>query len=355
MTTAIANRRQGHPYWMFDTLRTQPAVLGDLLGGGWDQARTAAALLKDRQRLFLVGIGSSLHVAQAGEQWLRRLVGVDAWAVASLEFSLEGPALREGDAVIVISHRGGGGYTRDALVRAQAAGVPVITLTGRESAMPAADVSLKASAQEVCQCHTVGYASALLVILQVATALADVRGCPLPTDWQAQLQQIPAIMTAQAEGDMSGLQAWAADLVQAGTVVAIGGGLHQATADEVALKIQEAVHKPVLSLSVEQLAHGPLAALSQGDVVLSVLPPAAPALPRQEQLVAGLAEIGIPVWGLGTGSRQLPAAGGAEILAPLTTLVPWQLLTYWYAVAAGVDPDWNRLDEPAHAAAKSHY
>jgi glucosamine--fructose-6-phosphate aminotransferase (isomerizing) len=340
---------------MWETLCSQPAVLGNLLEGGWDQAAAATALLRDRTRLLLVGIGSSLHVAMAGAHWLRRLAGSEAWAVPSLEFCLEGPALQPGDAVIVISHRGGSGYTRDALSRAQAAGVPVLTLTGQDSAMPPASLALTASPQEVCQCHTVGYASALLVILQVASKLAEARGKALPTDWQQQVQRIPALMAEQVSAAQTGLQQWADTLVQARTVVAIGGGLHQATAAEVGLKIQEAVHKPVLSMSVEQLAHGPLAALSVGDVVLSTLPPGAPALPRQEQLVQGLAELGIPVLGLGTGSRPLPAAESPEILAPLTHLIPWQQLTYWYALASGVDPDWNRLDEPAHAAAKNHY
>jgi glucosamine--fructose-6-phosphate aminotransferase (isomerizing) len=340
---------------MYDTMATQPAVLADRLGCGWDQAEAAALHLQDRSRIFLVGIGSSLHVAMAGEGWLRKLAGVDAWAVPSLEFVLDGPDLRAGDAVIVISHSGGGGYTRDSLHRAQAAGVPVLTLTGEQSAMPPSDLNLTTSPQELCKCHTVGYAAALLVMVQVATALAEKLGKPVPPDWQHHLKAIPDLMTQQLAGDMTEIKAWATDLVATRTVIAIGGGLHQATADEVALKIQEAVHKPVLSMTVEQLAHGPMAALSRGDVVLSLLPPGAPALARQEQVAAGLAELGIPVFGLGTGSRQIPAPESHEWLAPLTHLVPWQLLTYWYAVAAGVDPDWNRLNETAHAAAKSHY
>lgn len=355
MTTAIPDRRPGHPYWMDTTLRTQPAILAGLLAGGWDQAKAAAGLLRGRQRLFLVGIGSSLHVARAGAVWLRRLAGVDARAVPSLEFALDDYGLGPGDAAVVISHRGGGGFTRDALVRVQGASLPVVTLTGRDSAMPPADVALQASPQEVCQCHTVGYSSALLVILQVATVLAELTGRALPTDWHGELRRLPERLAAQLDGDTATLQAWARDLCQARTVVTVGGGLHQATADEIGLKIQEAVHKPVLSLTVEQLAHGPMAALATGDVVLSLLPPDCPAAPRLEQVRAGLAELGVPVWGLGTGSRQLPAVAAPEILAPLTTLVPWQRLTYWYAVAAGVDPDWNRLDEPAYAAAKSHY
>ncbi|MBC7544021.1 MAG: SIS domain-containing protein [Candidatus Sericytochromatia bacterium] len=354
MSHAISQKRSGHPYWMYDTLLTQPDVAETLLRDGWEQATTAAETLAGCDRLFLVGIGSSLHVAQAGAGWVTHLAGIDVQAVPSLEFCLYGPALRPGDGVIVISHSGGGGYTREALILAQQAGVPVVTLTGQESAMPPATVSLTTSRPEVCRCHTAGYSGALIVMIQVATALTEHMGVPLPDGWHGQLQGIPAMMTAQL-GQEPDLRAWATEMPRTGNVIVVGAGIHQATASEVALKMQEAVQRQVQAMTIEQLAHGPMAALQDGDLVLTVIPENALAVERQHQVAKGLAALNIPIWGISSGARRLGPSPLPEWFSPLSHLVPMQLLTYWWAVAMGVDPDWNRLDQPAHAAAKAHY
>ncbi len=354
MSFVIEKRRTGHPYWMYDTLQTQPAVAADLLANGWDQAAAAATCLADCERIFLVGIGSSLHAAQAGAAWLCQLTGVDARAVASLDFCLYGPVLRPGDGVMMISHGGGGGYTREALSLVRKAGLSAVVVTGRDSAMPPATVTLTTSPAEVCRCHTAGYSAPLIVLLQVATAMAEIRQVPLPAEWAHHLATLPAVLTNQLGLDAP-MQAWAADLLRARSVMVVGAGLHQATADEVALKMQEAVQRPVLAMTIESLAHGPMAALQDGDLVVSVIPDNARAMERQLAVSLGLAELTIPVWGVSSGDRRLAPHALPEVFGPITHLIPMQLLTYWAAVGAGVDPDWNRLGDPGHAAAKTHY
>lgn len=359
MAQARLDRRQGHPYWMYDTLRTQPGVTAMVLDRGPHQVPGALAVLQRCARLWLIGIGSSLHAAEAGATWLRELAGVDARALPSLEAALYPPAWGPGDGAIVISHRGGGGFTVDALHGARRAGLPVVTVTGTDSRLPRTEATLETSPLEPCQCHTAGYACALLVLAQLATAAAGERGFPLPPGWEEGLRVLPETLASQLDTE-GAMQAWAGALPAAGTIVFVGAGIHQATASEIGLKVQEAVHRPVMALTVEQLAHGPMACLTEGDLVISTIPAGARAERRLIEVAAGLRELGIPVWGLyppaeAQAERSLGDRSEVEWLAPLTGLLPLQLLTYHWALLAGTDPDWNRLDEAAYAAAKTHY
>ncbi|EQD30942.1 hypothetical protein B2A_13906, partial [mine drainage metagenome] len=61
--------------------------------------------------------------------------GVDAWALTHQDFALYPPPLSRDDALITISHRGNKRYGMASLQRAQAAGMPVVGLTGLDSPM----------------------------------------------------------------------------------------------------------------------------------------------------------------------------------------------------------------------------
>lgn len=360
MASNAATPRAKHPYWMYDAMQSQPDHLGRLLDDGWQQAKEAAQVLQHCRRLFLVGIGSSYHVALTGEYWLREVAGIDARAVMSLEAVHYPPALQPGDGLIVVSHSGGRtGFTREALDKAIAMDLPTVAVSRQGADLPDVGRVLETCPLEISQCHTVSYSTALMTVAQLATALAKQAGRNLPPGWMAQLQGVPDLMRQQFALEPT-LQAWAQAIPTTCTIVVVGGGPHQATASELVLKVQEAASRPLHAMTVEQLLHGPMACLTEGDLVITTLPAGSSAEPRLAQAAAGLRELGIPLWGFYPGAdvpvaRQLGTNERSEWLAPFDTLVPLQLLAYHWALNVGLDPDWNRLEEPRHAAAKGHY
>src|SRR5262245_28098717 len=92
-------------YAMYTTMHRQPADVRRLLAEGWEDAARAADRLAAARRVFVVGIGTSYHAAQIGTTLLRA-AGADARAVDSHEFAVYPQALRDGDAVVVMAHRG---------------------------------------------------------------------------------------------------------------------------------------------------------------------------------------------------------------------------------------------------------
>ena len=139
----------------------------------------------------------------------------------------------------------------------------------------------------------------------------------------------------------------------------MGGGPNTATAYEAALKMSEANHATALGLHCEQFLHGPWAALESDDVVVLVAPPGA-AYARCVAVARVAKEIGAPLVALvQEDDREIaPLAAETiaippvnELLSPILTVVPLQLLTYHLALIRGVNPDTMRADEPAHGRA----
>src|SRR5436305_14819609 len=102
---------------MWETMLMQPAELRRILRDVGPVER-AAERLRGR-RILLVGTGTSWHAANTGAFFLR-LAGAEAWAVQAADAALYGPAPGEGDALVLLSHRGTKTWTSAVLKRARA-------------------------------------------------------------------------------------------------------------------------------------------------------------------------------------------------------------------------------------------
>ena len=104
---------------MYQTMQRQPADIRRLLADDWDQAEQAATLLAPARRIFVVGIGTSLHAAMISA-WLLRAAGSDARVVSSFDFALypDSYPLTAEDAVVVMAHTGVKTYSAVSIQRA---------------------------------------------------------------------------------------------------------------------------------------------------------------------------------------------------------------------------------------------
>jgi glutamine---fructose-6-phosphate transaminase (isomerizing) len=344
-------------YAMYETMHGQPDDVRHLLDTGWGAAEEAAARLSDAPRVFVVGIGTSYHAAQVGEALLRA-AGSEAYAVGSFDFVTYPPALRPGDAVIVMAHRGTKTYSARAVEIAQAADVACLGISGRDSkfADDGADLVLRTTAQERSAAYTNSHLGAMMVLAQVATALAERRGLAVAGEWRAALAGLPA-QIAEVLGREAEVQQIADAIVAAGRrVYVIGAGPNAATATEAALKARETAYITIDGMSIEQFLHGPIVTVNENDQLI-VIAADGPAMPRLTEICAALRIIGSPMWVIGREVRsavfsthfELPSL--PEPISPLLSVVPVQLLAYYCALAKGTNPDTFRRDDQKYLAA----
>jgi glutamine---fructose-6-phosphate transaminase (isomerizing) len=304
-----------------DTMSTQPALLARLLEDA-EPAQRAAERLAGR-RVLLVGTGTSWHAAHQGAAFLRR-AGLEAWGVQAADAARDDPSAGEGDALVLLSHRGWKWMTSDVLARARARGVPTVVISGEGT-----EADLHTSPQETSATFTASHLGALLRLAQLAQALGATLG---------RLEDVPAAVAAELDGEPAGVA------VPARFVQFAGTGINAWTAAEGALKIAEAAFVASEGLSCESTIHGPAAALGAADALVCLDGGGAPA--RVDDLVSVVTAHGSAVHRF-----DRPALGEPLSVFALTAIV--QKIALEASEALGTNPDSFGRDLPGREPAWS--
>nr|PZN62266.1 MAG: hypothetical protein DIU58_12705 [Sphaerobacter thermophilus] len=340
---------------MYQTMHRQPDDLRRLLDTGWEPAQDAAERLAGARRVFLVGIGTSYHAAQVGA-WLLAAAGSDARAVLSFDFARypEQFGLQSDDAVIVMAHTGVKRFSSEALEAAVASGATVLSVGSLTAEHPGSQLVLRTVEREKSAAYTSSHLCAMTVLAQVATCLGDKRGATATADFRTALEALPDQVAGVLAREDEVLPV--AREATTRRVYAAGAGPNAVSATEAVIKVREAAYGWIDGLPLEQFAHGPMVAVNADDLVVLINVPGA-AQERVREVAAVLAAVGARLWLVGEGVEAVPDAtvfelpAVPEMISPLLTVVPMQMLAYQMAVVKGVNPDTFRRDNPTYAAA----
>ncbi len=358
--------RAEHPYHMHDAIMSQPAAIEAVLASPGDGFERAAEAVNEADRVYLTGMGTSLHAATVGRYLLEHALGpeADLRVRSAFELATRGTFSRS-DAVIVVSHRGWKRYAARVVELARAGQAATVAVTGRGGgeAVRASSVVLETCGQEKSHAHTVSYTTALAALGRIAVEAGRAAGRAGPADALSKdLAATPRgiAATLRKEGRFVAL---AEDLASTERIVLLGSGPDVATAREAALKIVETSYLMVHPYELEQILHGPLAGLQGGELVVHIANEGTPAK-RDAEVVGAIDAIGCRQLGIvQEGSSVDPdlfhwafrTPRTAEALAPLVNVVPLQLLAYYLAVEKGHDPDEARRSDAKFQKAEARY
>jgi len=277
----------------------------------------AADRLRGCSRVFLVGTGTSQHAAELGASMLYDAV-VDARACPSAAFGRGEVPVREGDGVIVISHTTETAYARRSRDRAVAAGLPLVSITGRLGVWPEAVETVD---REESETYTVSYTGTLAAL----TLLAGELGSATYTR-EALSGALPQVRAALRGNLHESVR------LPARALAVVGAGPWGVTAREGALKLRESARLLAEGFDAEYLLHGSAVPLTPADGLVLLEPSADP-----DGLVAALGEAataeGIPVSTLALGDGLPP------VLAQLPLTIVLQRLAAAWSALRGTDPD----------------
>jgi glucosamine--fructose-6-phosphate aminotransferase (isomerizing) len=296
------------------TIWRQPDDLRALLADP-DPVETLAVRVRGR-RIRFVGTGTSWHAANHAV-WLLREARVEALAVQAMDAVLYGLPVRDGDAVVVLSHRNTKRFTSELQQQLAGAEAVVAVIGGRGS--PGVDV--ETVEQERSAAFTASHLGALLRVAQLARAL----GADLA------LEEVPPAVEAALEREL-GVTA------PARLLELIGGGPNQWTAAEGALKVRETSRVATEGLSVEQFFHGPSVAVDERDALVC-LDGGGPGSERLHAVAGAAAACGARLHVLAETSLPEPLS-----IFPLTVCV--QRIALELAEQLGTDPDAFGYDVP---------
>jgi len=364
-TKPAAERRSGHPYYMYEAVFAQPERVARVLTERRASIERAAEAAAATKRILYLGIGTSSHAAAIGERFLRHLTGARTHVQVeqSYEFVNYPIALDADDFVVVVSHRGWKAFSVQALKKAKAMGAHTLSVTGErgDEAIHVADFVVETCEQEVCFAHTKSYTTALAVLAMFAIAVAGKRGQLREPDAWKRLEQVPEWMR-QALAAEAQARAAARAVAARPRLIFTGAGANSFTAWEAALKVKETSYVAAEGFESEQFLHGPLSEVDGRASLVAVLT-GGPTEARNLAILRAAGEVGALRVAVANRAQspKLPAEHILEIpavpewLSPFVTVVPLQLLTYFLALERGTNPDTAREHEPAHERAKTHY
>ncbi len=383
--------RTGHPYFMYDEVRAQPAAMrAALVADDAQRAHIARELAGTHQvtdailgpnfllpafagrgRVYLSGCGSAYHAALTGADWFRRITqgALDVQAVQAFEFihyMRGGP--RTHDAFLALSHSGIASATVEAARRAKDEdGMYTVALTAAPQSAVAQnsdETLITTTAPAVASTYTISHLTMLTVLADLARRTAEhLRAArEVALDLADDIAAFPDLAAA-ALGAEDQIRQIVAALPPINQVIYGGGGPNWATALEGALKTREAAYLPAAGFEMEEILHGPPASFDDHTAAVLIAPLGA-ARDRALDVLRALGQLGVTTIVFGSSGDTdlaalanhfvaLPDCPEAFSVIPSTVLV--QQTAYWLAMQRGANPDLIRRDQARWAAARQQY
>ncbi len=360
-----ADIRHQHPYHMYDEIKAQPEAVARSFAVFERQGEPGSRVVGQARRVYLTGCGTSWHAAQIGAWMLRAFTrgGLDVHAVQAFEMATYEQGIRPGDVLIAVTHSGVTAMALRALDKGRAAGATGVAVTGfPESAVrDHADVVLPTGYNdERSWAHTASYTAALATLAALANSLAS-------SEERLDLSPLPEVLhtALELEEVAHRLAASAVSALRTNpglAIMLVGGGPNALTAQEGALKLLETSYVQATGWELEQVLHGPLAALTPGELCIIIAPSGA-SVERAVQLMHAVQRIEVTpvvitddaVLGWFDGAHRLVLPEVPEILSPFSTVVPLQLFSYVLALGNGFNPDLIHRDDERYRLAAAEY
>jgi glutamine---fructose-6-phosphate transaminase (isomerizing) len=300
-------------------IRSQPAELERIVTdpGVREQIDAAVRAIRDRERVWLVGTGTSLHAAELGAAMFED-AGVVAHAVGAQRFVEWEHLLRPGDACIVISHTGETAYALGVRAHAATRGLPVVPIGRVGLELPGGIATVE---KETAETYTVSYTAVLAVLALMAATL----GAPAITE--VAVRGVPAEVARAIENP-----AIEDITVPARLLVLAGIGPASVTAREGALKVREAARFLAEGYDAEYLLHGSAVPLTSEDRLVVLTPPTDD-VGFVDGLQRAASAAGVPTTALHE-PAHLPI-----LLAQIPLTARLQLLSLHFATSRGQNPD----------------
>lgn len=358
---AESAEKGGFEHFMIKEIHEQPKAIRDTLTRRivadsddivLDDIKLTAEDLKNIDKIYIVACGTAYHAGLVGKYVIEKLARIPVEVDIASEFRYRDPIINERTLMMVISQSGETADTLAALREAKNRGARVIAITnvvGSSVAREADDILYTWAGPEIAVASTKAYVTQLIAIYIVALYLARLNGKMSVEEYRVVRDELLAL-PEKAEKVLERkeeIQKFAAKNYGHKDMFYLGRGLDFTVALEGALKIKEISYIHAEAYAAGELKHGPIALIDKGVPVI--------ALATQEDLydkmVSNIKEVvtrGAKVLGLAFDGHEdiLKVVDQAvyvpktlPLLAPVLSVIPLQLLSYYTAVERGCDVD----------------
>lgn len=359
-----AIEKGGYDHFMLKEIFEQPSTIYDCLRGRLDATAgtiTMAGIennleqLKNANRIMIVACGTSWHAGLIAEYVIEELCRIPVEVEYASEFRYRNPIVHKGDVIIAISQSGETADTLVALERAKEQGAfifGVVNAVGSSIARLSHAGAYTHSGPEIGVASTKAFTGQLAVLNMMALKIAKAKGTVSDEYYNKllqELQDVPEKVEAILK-NADELKAIAAKYKDASDFLFLGRGYNFPVALEGALKLKEISYIHAEGYPAAEMKHGPIALVDENLPVVFV----ATKDSYHEKIVSNMQEIkarkgkiisiitdGDAVsTGLSDDVFAIPAAD--ELIAPILSVIPLQLLSYYVGTLKGINVDMPR-------------
>lgn len=302
--------------------------------------RMAFEISRARQVVF-VGCGTSRNAALIGRYAFSKIGHIFSEVILGSEFGYFSDSIDKGTLVIALSQSGETADVLNGVQIAKAKGATIFSLVNMmgSSLSRVSDKTLYLNAgPEICVAATKSFITQLSILYLLSFALDGEF-----ENGQKMLREVSNLI----ENDMVRHSAIIPDIVKKikskKDFYFLARGINFAMAGEGALKLKEISYVHAEGLPAGELKHGTLALIEEGTPVVVICPSDYTRVDIISNIMEAKARgafiIGISDSPHASFDEYIPISKVDEVLYPLVTTVPLQLLAYYCAVELGLDPD----------------
>jgi len=349
---ASAAERGGFAHFMLKEIYEQPKAISDTLIG-----RLSGLDLKIKfkkfEKIVIIACGTAYNAGLVGKYAIEKWGQIPVDVELASEYRYREPSLNKKTLVIPISQSGETMDTLMALRYAKSKGATILSVCntngstiGRES-----DAVLYTHAgPEIAVASTKAFATQLIAMyligLEIARQLEKLSDKKI-LKISEQLMQLPAKVEQILE-TVEPLRELTRKFKDAESVLFLGRHVGYPTALEGALKLKELAYMHAEGFAGGELKHGPIALIDKGTPVVAIMPSEGSILSEkmasniQEVKARGAIVIAISEFEFVGADHLIRIPQVGQLLQPVLSVVPLQVIAYEMALARGNDVDQPR-------------
>lgn len=354
----------GFPHFMIKEINEQPKSIFDSIRGRINLKDVSVEMrtiqdyeekLKTIKRLIIIGCGTSWHAGLVGRYLFEEIAKLPVDVEYASEFRYRNPIIYPDDLVIAISQSGETADTLAAMELAKEKGATVFGLCNViGSSIPRLSHAgaYTHAGPEIGVASTKAFTSQISVLVLMALAVAQIRGVISKDKMNLLLSELESIPKLVEKVLKTNNQVYkiAEKYKDSTNCLFLGRGINFPVALEGALKLKEISYIHAEGYPAAEMKHGPIALIDENMPVVVVAPRdkvyekiisnICEIKARKGKIIAIVSEGDIKIKELADYVIEIPLT--EEILSPLLSTVPLQLLAYHIAVMRGCNVDQPR-------------
>ncbi|WP_368654951.1 glutamine--fructose-6-phosphate transaminase (isomerizing) [Ornithinibacillus sp. 4-3] len=341
-----------YPHFMLKEIDEQALVIRKIIEAYQDEQKqiqiedTTRNALKQVDRIYIIAAGTSYHAGLVGKQFIENLARIPVEVHIASEFAYNMPLLSENPLFIFISQSGETADSRSVLVQIKEMGYPTLTIVN----VPGSTLSRMSdhtlylhAGPEIAVASTKAYTAQLAVLAILAADMANTKGIQLDFDLLQELSIVSSAIETLCDQKEKIESITEHFLASTRNCFFLGRGMDYYVGLEGALKLKEISYIQAEGYAGGELKHGTIALIEENTPVIALATQSSlndSIRSNVEEVIARGANVCvISTKDLEGDADSLIIPKVLEILSPLVSVIPLQLIAYYAALHRDCDVD----------------